>query len=187
MKRLVLHALLALTLIVVAGLIFFFSKSYKTQTQLTSLEDQKTESRYLKKSTVYLYFAAKEDSFLSAEKRSLLYSGDPLEFGRRIIEALIQGPQDDLISPIPEGTKLRAFYITREGTAFVDLTAEVFYNHPGGITSELLTLFSIVNSLVLNIAAIDNVKILVEGQEPMTLAGHIDLRIPFKANILLVR
>jgi len=41
--------------------------------------------------------------------------------------------------------------------------------------------------LILNIPEIDAVKILIDGRDAMTLAGHIDLRFPFKANMLLVR
>jgi hypothetical protein len=50
-----------------------------------------------------------------------------------------------------------------------------------------MTIFSIVNSLILNIPEVDAVKILIEGRESMTLAGHIDLRSSFKANLLLIR
>jgi len=39
----------------------------------------------------------------------------------------------------------------------------------------------------LNIPEIHAVKILIGGRESMTLAGHIDLRFPLKANMLLIR
>jgi hypothetical protein len=39
----------------------------------------------------------------------------------------------------------------------------------------------------LNIPEIDRVKILIGGGDTMTLAGHIDLRFPFKANMLMIR
>jgi hypothetical protein len=44
-----------------------------------------------------------------------------------------------------------------------------------------------VNSLILNIPEIETVRILVEGKEEATLAGHVDLRFPFQANMLFVR
>ena len=71
--------------------------------------------------------------------------------------------------------------------ALVDFSAEIQENHPGGVATELLTVYSIVNSLILNIAEIEVVKILIEGQESLTLAGHIDLQQPFEANMLLIR
>jgi hypothetical protein len=67
------------------------------------------------------------------------------------------------------------------------MSKEIKEKHPGGSRSELMTIYTIVNSLILNIPEIDAVKILIEGCESMTLAGHIDTRFPFKANMLLIR
>ena len=139
------------------------------------------------KKKVHLYFADKGNSFLIAEERTISQSSDPAEFGRTIIEALIKGPLEGLMRTIPVDTTLNAFYFTQDGTAYVDLTEEVKDHHPGGIKTELITIYSIVNSLTLNIPEIDAVKILVGGHESMTLAGHIDLRFPLKANMLLIR
>jgi len=139
------------------------------------------------KSVVHLYFADKENSFLIAEQRHFFPSNSPAEFGKTIIEALIQGPRKGLMRTIPKGTILRALYVTPDGTAYVDLTAALKDAHPGGIQSEWMTIFSIVNSLILNISEIGAVKILIDGSESVTLAGHIDLRFPFRANMLLIR
>lgn len=138
-------------------------------------------------SEVHLYFADKENAFLSAEKKSLLHSEDPAEFGSRIINALISGPRGDLMPTIPDGAALSALYVTPEGTAYVDITEAMRDDHPGGAKTELMTLYSIVNSLILNIPQIRFVKILTGGRESSTLAGHIDLQFPYKADMLLVR
>jgi len=145
----------------------------------------KTESAA--KSLVHLYFADKNNSFLKAEERDLLHSNDPIEFGKAVVEALIDGPRTGLMRTIPEGTKLKAFYNTQDGTAYVDLSDTVKDSHPGGVKSELFTIYSVVDSLVLNIPEIHAVKFLINGKESMTLNGHIDLRSPFKANMLLIR
>jgi len=142
----------------------------------------------LDKKKIHLYFADKGNSFLIAEERTISQSPDPAEFGKTIIEALIKGPLEGLMRTIPVDTALSAFYVTQDGrTAYVDLTKEVKERHPGGIKTELITIYSIVNSLTLNISGIDAVKILIGGHESMTLAGHIDLRFPLKANMLLIR
>ncbi len=141
----------------------------------------------LKKSIVHLYFTDNNNFFLISEKRSLLHPDNSAEFGKIILDALIKGPQKGLVRTIPAGTAVRALYVTKDGTAFADFTEAVKERHPGGIESERITIYSIVNSLVLNIPDIDSVKILIEGCETTTLAGHIDLRSPFKANMLLVR
>ncbi len=136
---------------------------------------------------VHLYFSDRENRFLIAEDRAVLHSDEPAELGRIIIKELILGPREGLMQTIPTGADLRAFYLTQDGTAYVDLTKEITEEHPGGVKSELLTIYSMVNSLILNISEINAVKILIGGGESLTLTGHIDLRFPFKANMLLIR
>ena len=186
-RRYVLYV--ALTAIVV-GFIYLFFLNMREDTSTLGLSDQRvrpTSTQQLNKSVVHLYFTDKENSFLSSEKRILMDSDDPAELGRIIIESLIRGPREDLMRTIPAETTLRALFITQDGTAYVDMTKAVTEKHPGGSKSELMTIYSIVNSLILNIPEIDAVKILIEGCESMTLAGHIDTRFPFKANMLLIR
>lgn len=149
--------------------------------------EKATETGPLANPVVHLYFADRNNSFLKAEGRDMMHSNDPTGTGKAIVEALIEGPRTGLMRTIPEGTTLKAFYITRNGTAYVDLSETLKDSHPGGVKSELFTIFSIVNSLILNIPEIDTVKILIGGREMMTLDGHIDLRFPFKANMLLIR
>jgi len=139
------------------------------------------------KSIIYLYFSNRENTFLVAEENVLVHSDDSVDLGKKIIKALINGPKGELLRTIPENTTLNALYITDDRTAFVDFSEELSENHPGGGASEFLTVFSIVNSLVLNISTIDKVKILIGGHEADTLAGHVELRNPFKTNMLIVR
>ncbi|MGD2096775.1 MAG: GerMN domain-containing protein [Desulfobacterales bacterium] len=136
---------------------------------------------------VHLYFSDNEGQFLMAENRILKSPQDPEFLARSIVDALIKGPQQGLARTLPAATAIRAIFVTQNGICFVDLTSAVADNHPGGIQSELLTIFSIVNSLVLNVPQIKAVKILINGTEAKTLAGHIDLQIPIKANMLLIR
>ena len=146
-----------------------------------------TETEHLKTPVVHLYFSDKDNSFLKAETRDYFHSDNPVEFGKKIIEALMEGPRTGLMRTIPSDTTLKAFYITRDGTAYVDMSDIIRDAHPGGVKAELFTIYSLVNSLTLNISEIDSVKILISGKEAMTLNGHIDVRFPFKANMLLIR
>lgn len=139
------------------------------------------------KTTVHLYFADKDNDYLIAEQRALPHSEDPLAFGRSLVEALIQGPQKGLMRTLPEGTELRALFMVADETLCIDLTEALREAHPGGSQTELLTIYSLVNTLVLNLPAIERVKILIGGREATTLAGHIDLQFPFSANMLLIR
>jgi hypothetical protein len=82
---------------------------------------------------------------------------------------------------------LNALYITPDNVCYVDLSEAVRSQHPGGSNSELLTIYSVVNSLILNIPQIKQVKILIGGNESSTLAGHIDLQDPLRAHLLIIR
>jgi len=136
---------------------------------------------------VYLYFVDKNNDYLIGEARNIRDKQSPEVYCRRIIEALINGPNSDLLRPIPADTRLRTVYVTSDHTAYVDLSGAVSRAHPGGVRTELMTVYSIVNTLILNVSAVDRVKLLIDGQEADTLAGHIDIRFPLNADMLLVR
>lgn len=135
----------------------------------------------------HLYFADRNNLFLKSEQRVMDRSADQTEFARAVVEALIRGPQSGLNRTIPAGTELRAIYIAYDNVCYVDFSEAVKKNHPGGSNSEMLTVYSVVNSLILNISEIKRVKILIEGGESPTLAGHITLQQPFKAHMLIIR
>jgi spore germination protein GerM len=140
-----------------------------------------------KRSTAHLYFADRDNYYLMSEQRVVSHSGDAVDYARSIVEALIKGPQTSLVRTIATDTELRANYITPDGVCYVDLSEAVGKDHPGGCNSELLTIYSVVNSLILNVPEIKRVKLLIDGKEVQTLAGHIDLVFPLEANMLLIR
>jgi hypothetical protein len=92
-----------------------------------------------------------------------------------------------LVSAVPPGTTLRGVYITERGDAYVDLSGAAVTTHPGGTLGELLTVYTIVDVLTVNLPAIQAVQILIDGKEVATLAGHVDLRQPLAKNLGLVQ
>ena len=113
-------------------------------------------------------------------EREVVYGEGTIEQAKRIIEAQVAPPQPPLVSAIPLGTKLKAVFVTPKGDAYVDLSTEVRSNHPGGTTNEILTAYTLVSALTLNLPAITGVQILIDGKEVDTLAGHLDLRRPLE-------
>ncbi|MFP3998318.1 MAG: GerMN domain-containing protein [Desulfobacterales bacterium] len=136
---------------------------------------------------VFLYFADPETGYLAGEPRRIEPSEENTAFYAKIAEALLAGPEKDLDPVFPNKTELLAIYEVSDKTVFVDLSDDAAIRHPRGVRSELLSVYSIVNTLVLNCRGIEAVKILVEGNETETLAGHVDISRPLKARILLVR
>lgn len=136
---------------------------------------------------VRLFFAAPDADKLQEEERTIPRAASFVEEARRTVAELITGPQGDLNPTIPDGVKIRQLYIDSGGTAYVDFTRDLQVNHPGGSEGELLTIYSIVDTLSANFDEIKQVKILVEGSEVLTLAGHIDMRHPFRPRYSLGR
>jgi hypothetical protein len=82
---------------------------------------------------------------------------------------------------------LRALYVTPRGDAFVDLSAAISQEHPGGSTAELLTVYTVVNAITVNLPAIQRVQILVDGKSVDTIAGHVDVRRPLQKNDTVIQ
>jgi hypothetical protein len=55
-----------------------------------------------------------------------------------------------------------------------------------GSTEELLAVYAIVNSVVVNFPAVQRVQILLDGETASTLAGHVDLSHPLSADTTLL-
>jgi len=139
------------------------------------------------KQVVHLYFADVKRPFLIAEARVMVNPGEPLAFSRQLVSELINGSARGNLATIPNETRLRSFFLLGDGTAVVDFSQHLRENHPGSCRLEQLTLFSIVNSLILNVSEVDKVKILIDGAEVQTLTGHLSLEYPLTADMLLTR
>jgi spore germination protein GerM len=136
---------------------------------------------------VNLYFASLDGKYLISEGRNIAKKKIPLEEVKEVLEELIKGPRRKELAPsLPEKVHLREVYL-KEGIAYLDFTKELRESHSGGTEGELLTIYSLVNTLVLNFPEIEKVQILVEGKEVTTLAGHIDIRKPLSLNTLLLK
>jgi len=83
----------------------------------------------------------------------------------------------DKVSPHPlgAGSEIRDLYLVDPGLAVIDLNAAFADNHRSGVLVEELTVVSLVQTLSANIPGITRVRILVDGKERDTLAGHADL------------
>lgn len=130
--------------------------------------------------SVVLAFADREGESMGEERREIAVPEDPAGRAKRILEELARGPEGrDLVKTIPKDTEVLSVVFDAAGCAFVDFSRELVANHPGGSTGELLTIRSIVRTLAANFPDIESVRVLVEGKEIETIAGHIDASMPF--------
>jgi spore germination protein GerM len=141
-----------------------------------------------KRVSIKLYFADTQSDYLIPESRSVIFhEGDTTGNVKKIIEELIKGPKTNLIQTIPRGTALQGIALKGTTSVVLDFSPELARNHPGGSLTEMQTIYSIVNSILLTTPSLKEVQILVDGQSRETLKGHIDLRAPLKANLSLIK
>ena len=76
---------------------------------------------------------------------------------------------------LPQGSDIRSVYLVDPGLAVIDLNAAFADGHRSGVLSEELTIASLIQTLSANVPGILKVKILVDGKQRDTLAGHADL------------
>ncbi len=137
--------------------------------------------------TVHIYFGDAQGRHLMAEQRVVAPPVDEVRLARLLIDLLVQGPKKEGSRTLPADVRLRALHVTEAGTAFIDFEENAFDSHPGGVGNELLSIYSVVHTLVLNVEKIRTVKFLIGGREAATLVGHVDLREPFEVDMLWVR
>lgn len=130
-----------------------------------------------------LFYVDEQGTGLTGVEQDVLYGESTAEQARHIIEAQIAPAPAPHISAIPPDTKLRTVFFTTTGEVYVDLSADIQTNHPGGTTNETLTVYALVSALTSNLPAVTGVQILIEGREVDTLAGHLDLRRPIEQDL----
>lgn len=138
------------------------------------------------KQKVTLYFADANERFLIPETRYIPKARAPEDQVRELVEALIKGPSTNLVETIPEETRVTAVTIEKDGTARISFNNAFILRHPGGSASEMMTVYSLANTVTLNLPGVKRVQILVEGKEIETIKGHIDTRYPFENNKELI-
>jgi hypothetical protein len=126
---------------------------------------------------VTVYIASDSDATLRKSQISIVLPPERSERARAVLRALfsayLQSPSPH---PIGAGADVRDVYLLGDDTAVVDTNSAFADTHPSGVLAEELTVASIVATLNADDSRIQRVKILVNGHERETLAGHADLQ-----------
>jgi len=172
---------LSLILTITVGfLIFFFLSLFDYVYPPTTGTDMTAQKR--EKQKVQLYFSDSNERFLTPEVRYIPKEKSINGKAEELVKALLEGPKTGFVRTFPEGAKLQSVKVTKNGTAYVSFGKNLIELHPGGSTSEITTIYSLTNTLSLNIPNIKRVKLLIDGKELKTIKGHIDTRRPFILN-----
>ena len=144
------------------------------------------------KVTLKLYFESAQTGELEMEEREFAVTpakdssskrAEPPqlpELAHMALEALSSAPPGNKrLATLPKGVKLRNIYLDAAGTAYADFDEQLAERHPGGTQAEMITIYSVVNTLCANFPQIKRVRFLIGGKEAQTLAGHVDIKQPF--------
>jgi spore germination protein GerM len=186
MNRPIIFGILLFFIVFIA--IFFIIRNRPSSDQpvssTTTADSTETNRRRI---NVKLYFGTAGSGMLQTEERSIPYHETLHAQAHEVMAALLAGPKGDLVPTIPEGVKLLDILVSKDGVAYVDLSGEIVSNHQGGTTGEMVTIYSIVNTLAINLPQIHWVQILIDDRAVDTLKGHMDLSRPLKPDLSLAR
>ncbi len=134
-----------------------------------------------------LYFPG-TGGWLLAERHEVSESAELTERISAVVETLLAGPRGGgLRAPLPEGVSVRKIYLAESGLAFLDFESpENAPPPPSGSRREMLTVYSLVNTVLLNFEQLDRVVLLWNGRQLKTFAGHLDTKRPLAANTDLI-
>lgn len=137
--------------------------------------------------TVELYFPGRGGR-LYAESRQLPALNEIEERLTQLLEALLAGPESSNLYPaLPADITLGWVHVDDQAVAYIDLEIGDDSLLPAwGSRRELLAVYSVVDTTLLNLPEVVAVVLLRNGQQQPTFAGHLDTSRPLLANRDLV-
>jgi hypothetical protein len=125
---------------------------------------------------VTLYVAYDDPGILRPQAAAIPLPSARQQRAEEVLHALLEIYLSKNAShPLAPGADLRAVYLVSPGIAVIDVNSAFANGHRSGVLEEELTVASLVQTLNANVPGILRVKILVDGHDRETLAGHADL------------
>ena len=128
---------------------------------------------------VRLNFPASARSGFSAEFPEIYLTASKGAQVKQVLQLLFSGPKSPgSAAAFPADFKYREVFTTEKGLAVVDLDPDSVLHHPGGTSSEFVSLYCLTRAILDNFKDITRVQVLVGGQIRESLAGHMDISEP---------
>jgi len=125
---------------------------------------------------VTLFVAHDEDGSLRPQAAQIPLPSGRQERAQELLRSLLALYLDKSSPhPLAPGAEVRSVFLVDPGVAVIDLNAAFADGHRSGVLVEDLTVASLIHTISANTPGILRVRILVEGKERETLAGHADL------------
>ncbi len=125
---------------------------------------------------VTLFVAHDEDGSLRPQAAQIPLPSGRQERAQELLRSLLALYLDKSSPhPLAPGAEVRSVFLVDPGVAVIDLNAAFADGHRSGVLVEDLTVASLIHTISANTPGILKVRILVDGKERETLAGHADL------------
>ena len=110
---------------------------------------------------------------------------EPTLRAREIVHVLLTKWQEkDSLHPISNAADVNAvFLLNNNRTAIIDMNGAFADQHRSGVLVEELTLASIARTIGVNLPGVSEMRIVIDGKERETLAGHADLTDTYNTNL----
>ncbi len=138
-----------------------------------------TASAHVTTWTAQIYFPG-GDGRLYGEARDLATEEEPQARLRALVEAVLAGPKDPALSaPLPHGVEVDTVMLAPNGIAYVALRSADQPAPPAtGSLQEMGVVYSLVDSVALNLEGVQRVALLWNGNQLESFAGHLDTSRP---------
>ncbi len=125
---------------------------------------------------VTLFVAHDDEGILRAESARIPMPSGRQQRAEELLRALLSLYLDKS-SPhvLGPGADVRSVFLVDPGVAVIDLNSAFADTHRSGALVEELIVASLIHTISVNTPGVIKVKILVDGKERETLAGHADL------------
>lgn len=125
---------------------------------------------------VTLWVAHDDLGTLRAQSVSIPLTAGRQERAQELMHALLDIYEDKSSPhPVAAGAEIHDVYLVDPGLVVIDVSQPFADGQTSGILAEELTVTSMIETLSVNTPGLMRAKILVDGQERETLAGHADL------------
>ena len=129
----------------------------------TIIVNESDENFFQDEVSFTLYFVNAKGDKLVSEKRTATVRMSERN-ADKVMAMLIEGPRvDNHYASMPPGSAVNEILI-RNSVCYVDMNESFVTNQVGNVEQEMLTLYSIVNSLT-SLYSIDTVQFLIDGQQ----------------------
>ncbi len=178
MKKLMLTlvGLLAFGILAGYGIGWYMQQGKQSTKRLPIVVEAELPSR-----SVELYFADPQGGYLQPELRQIPGCEEDRDCISALLQELIGGPQQGGLPVLPKSARVFAVELEND-LVRVNFSRHLVDLHPGGSLSELLTVYSLVNSLAENFSYLRQLQILIDGEIIPTLKGHVRIDQPIYAD-----